>query len=90
MMQATLLRDVPHRCAVVQEEVFGPVAVLQRFTSFDDALHHVNDSRFGLQAGCLPLGISTRSRRRGIRLEVGGVIIGDVPSWRVDLTPTVA
>ena len=51
MMQATLLRDVPHRCAVVQEEVFGPVAVLQRFTSFDDALHHVNDSRFGLQAG---------------------------------------
>ena len=86
MMQATLLRDVPHRCAVVQEEVFGPVAVLQRFTSFDDALHHVNDSRFGLQAGAFTRDIY-KVQKAWDMLEVGGVIIGDVPSWRVDHMP---
>ncbi len=86
MLQATLLEDVPADQAVCTEEAFGPVAVLNRFRSFDDALRQVNDSKFGLQAG-----IFTRDwykiQKAWDTLEVGGVVIGDVPSWRVDNMP---
>ena len=86
MLEATLLEDVPKDQAVCTQEAFGPVAVLSRFTSFEDALREVNDSTFGLQAG-----IFTRDlyhmQRAWDELEVGGVIVGDVPSWRVDNMP---
>ena len=68
------------------QEAFGPVAVLSRFDDFDAALDEINDSVFGLQAG-----IFTRDLYRAYdawnRLDVGGVVIGDVPSWRVDHMP---
>lgn len=86
LMHATLLKNVPQTCAVVQEEVFGPVAVLSRFQSFDDALREVNNSRFGLQAGVFTRDIYN-IQKAWDTLEVGGVIIGDVPSWRVDHMP---
>lgn len=86
MLQATLLEEVPAGQTVCTEEAFGPVAVLNRFSSFDDALAQVNDSKFGLQAG-----IFTRDwykiQKAWDTLEVGGVVIGDVPSWRVDNMP---
>ena len=86
MLAATILEDVPREQPICSQEAFGPVAVLSRFHDFEEALAEVNDSQFGLQAG-----IFTRDLHKALRswttLDVGGVIIGDVPSWRVDNMP---
>ncbi|MEQ8208789.1 MAG: aldehyde dehydrogenase family protein [Lacipirellulaceae bacterium] len=86
MVEATLLENVPDDQPICTEEAFGPVAVLAKFSDFDAALAEVNDSVFGLQAG-----VFTRDLYKMLRawdeLEVGGVVIGDVPSWRVDNMP---
>jgi acyl-CoA reductase-like NAD-dependent aldehyde dehydrogenase len=86
LLEATLLEDVPRDQEVVCSEAFGPVAVLSRFRDFDAALAEVNDSRFGLQAGIFTRDLY-RAQQAWDTLEVGGVVIGDVPSWRVDHMP---
>jgi acyl-CoA reductase-like NAD-dependent aldehyde dehydrogenase len=86
MLEATLLENVPRDQPLCAEEAFGPVALLESFTDFDAALDIVNDSRFGLQAGVFTRDVY-KIQRAWDRLEVGGVIIGDVPSWRVDNMP---
>lgn len=86
MLDATLLEAVPADTKIVTEEAFGPVAVLSRFTDFSAALAEANASKFGLQAG-----IFTRDLFKMFdawdRLDVGGVVINDVPSYRVDNMP---
>ena len=86
MLQATLLEGVDRTATLYREEAFGPVAILSRFAQFEDALAEVNDSKFGLQAG-----IFTRDLFQMFdawdRLEVGGILINDVPSYRVDNMP---
>ena len=86
MLEATVLEDVPVTEPLVTEEAFGPVAVLSKVKSYDAALAAVNDSKFGLQAG-----VFTNDLHRALRawdvLEVGGVLINEVPSWRVDNMP---
>jgi acyl-CoA reductase-like NAD-dependent aldehyde dehydrogenase len=86
MLEATLLDKVPHNAKLQRMEAFGPVALLQRVMSFDEAIATVNDSDFGLQAG-----VFTDNLRHAMRawdeLEQGGVIINDVPSFRVDNMP---
>jgi acyl-CoA reductase-like NAD-dependent aldehyde dehydrogenase len=62
------------------------VAVLSRFRDFEAALAEVNDSPFGLQAGVFTRDLYKAQRAWDV-LEVGGVLIGDVPSWRVDNMP---
>ena len=86
MLEATLLENAPRSCEVVAEEAFGPVAVLSQFSDFEAALEEVNDSAFGLQAGVFTRDLY-KAKRAWDRLEVGGVVIGDVPSWRVDHMP---
>jgi acyl-CoA reductase-like NAD-dependent aldehyde dehydrogenase len=86
MLEATLLRDVPRDEPLVCQEAFGPVAVLSRFDDFDAALAEVNDSAYGLQAGVFTRDIY-RAHKAWDELDVGGVIIGDVPSFRVDNMP---
>lgn len=86
MLAATLLQNVPKHCALVQEEVFGPVAILSSFSDFEQALAEVNASRYGLQTGIFTRDIF-KAHQAWDRLEVGGVVIGDVPSWRVDNMP---
>ena len=86
MLEATLLENVPRDSDVVCREAFGPVAILSRFSDFDAALAEVNDSVFGLQAGIFTRDLYKVQRAWDI-LEVGGVVIGDVPSWRVDHMP---
>lgn len=86
MLEASLLENVAHNTEINCEEAFGPAAALYRFSDFERALHQVNDSKFGLQCG-----IFTHDIRKAMRawdiLEVGGVVINDVPSWRVDNMP---
>ncbi len=82
----TVLADVPDDCKVVDEEVFGPVVVLSRVASTEEAFTRVNDSRFGLQAGLFTNDIRL-AFKASKRLAVGGVIVGDVPSFRADQMP---
>lgn len=86
MLEATLLEDAPKGTNIVEEEAFGPVAVISHFSDFDDALNTVNDSKFGLQAGIFTRDLY-KAQKAWDELEVGGVVIGDVPSWRVDNMP---
>lgn len=86
MLDATLMENVPAEAKVCAEEAFGPVAILQKFSTWDQAIDMVNDSKFGLQAG-----IFTRDfykiQKAWDKLDVGGVVVGDVPSYRVDNMP---
>ena len=86
MVPATLLEDVPRDSELYRKEVFGPVACIERFDDFERALERVNDSDFGLQAG-LFTGSLAHAMQAWDRLEVGGVVVGDVPSFRVDNMP---
>jgi acyl-CoA reductase-like NAD-dependent aldehyde dehydrogenase len=86
MLQATLLENVDSNCELSAEEAFGPVAILEPFDDFDAVLKRVNDSRFGLQAGIFTRDLY-KAQQAWDELEVGGVVIGDVPSWRVDHMP---
>ena len=86
MLEATLLENVPKGQKICVEEAFGPVAVLSPFSDFRAALDEVNDSVFGLQAGIFTKDLY-KAHLAWDELEVGGVVIGDVPSWRVDNMP---
>ncbi len=86
MLEATLMENVPKDSRLYQEEAFGPVAILSRFSHFKEALAEVNNSRFGLQAGIFTRDIH-KAHLAWDRLDVGGVIIGDIPSWRADQMP---
>jgi acyl-CoA reductase-like NAD-dependent aldehyde dehydrogenase len=79
----TVIVDAPSDAKVVREEVFGPVLVMQRVDDTDAAFAAVNDSAFGLQAGVFTHDIQAAFRAHR-ELEVGGVIIGDAPSYRAD------
>jgi glyceraldehyde-3-phosphate dehydrogenase (NADP+) len=85
-IEPTVLTDVAPSMKVHGCEIFGPVVNLYRYRDFDEALHAVNDSPFGLQAG-----LFTRDAARMFRafaaLEVGGVIVNDAPTFRVDHMP---
>jgi acyl-CoA reductase-like NAD-dependent aldehyde dehydrogenase len=82
----TLLAKPPREARVWCEEIFGPVATIDRYSDFDEALAMANDSRFGLQAG-----VFTRDMGRGLAaanaLEFGGVLINEVPTFRADQMP---
>jgi acyl-CoA reductase-like NAD-dependent aldehyde dehydrogenase len=86
MLEATLLEGVPMGCEANREEAFGPLANLSRFSDWDAALAQVNDSKFGLQAG-----VFTRDIHQVLEawdtLDVGGIVVNDVPSYRVDSMP---
>jgi len=86
MIPATLLENVDRDAKVVNEEVFGPLAVLMKFSTFDEAIEETNRSEFGLQAG-----IFTRDLFKMFdawdRLDYGGICINEIPSYRVDNMP---
>lgn len=86
MLEPTLVEDVKPEDKLYAEEAFGPAAVLEKFSDFDAALEQVNRSRYGLQAGIFTRDIG-KAMRAWDKLEVGGVVIGDVPSFRVDNMP---
>jgi acyl-CoA reductase-like NAD-dependent aldehyde dehydrogenase len=83
---ATILADVPKQAAVCVNEAFAPLAVLSRFASFSDALDQVNDSRYGLQAGVFTNDLS-HAWQAFERLDVGGIVVNDVSTYRIDHMP---
>jgi acyl-CoA reductase-like NAD-dependent aldehyde dehydrogenase len=82
----TVLVDVPRDAMICSEEAFAPVVNLFRVDSFADALRGINDSRFGLQCGVFTSSLE-RTLTAHDELEVGGVIINDIPTWRTDAMP---
>jgi glyceraldehyde-3-phosphate dehydrogenase (NADP+) len=82
----TVLENVPEVAKVCAQEVFAPVVALYRFSDFKDAVAAVNRSRYGLQAG-----VFTTSLPHTLiafdQIEAGGVIVNDVPTWRIDHMP---
>ncbi|MBC8083259.1 MAG: aldehyde dehydrogenase family protein [Hymenobacter sp.] len=82
----TLLTDTTADMKVCTEEAFGPIAILESVPDFETAIARVNGSRFGLQAGIFTNRVD-RMKLAHERLEVGGIIIGGVPGFRVDSMP---
>ncbi len=83
---ATLLENVEPHMKIGCVEAFGPIATMQPFTDFKEAVRIVNDSIYGLQAGIFTKDID-HAMYAFNELDVGGVVIGDVPSFRVDNMP---
>ncbi len=84
--EATWLTNVNPRDKVSDREIFGPVAVIHPFTDFKQAVAAVNDSEYGLQAGVFTKNMD-HAWYAWNELEVGGVVINDIPSFRVDSMP---
>ncbi|WP_086752639.1 aldehyde dehydrogenase family protein [Streptomyces europaeiscabiei] len=82
----TVLADVPADVTISCEEVFGPVLTVRKVEGEAEAFAAVNDSKYGLQAGVFTHDLQTAFRAHRA-LEVGGVVIGDVPSYRADQMP---
>jgi acyl-CoA reductase-like NAD-dependent aldehyde dehydrogenase len=86
ILSPTILTGTKPGMKVRDEEIFGPVVAIEPYEDFEQALAEVNHSRFGLQAGLM-----TRDMGRILtayhELEVGGLIVGDTPSWRLDPMP---
>ncbi|MCC5848623.1 MAG: aldehyde dehydrogenase family protein [Verrucomicrobia bacterium] len=86
IVEATLMKNVPRDAKLYREEVFGPVALLETFGDFNQAIDQVNDSRYGIHAGVFTPRID-HAMRAWDRIEAGGVLINEIPSWRVDHMP---
>ena len=85
-IEPTVLLHADRTTDVYSKEVFGPVVTLQPFKSFDEAIDHVNDSRFGLQAGVFSNNYQNIIRAYH-RIQAGAVIVNDNPTYRIDHMP---
>lgn len=86
ILSPTVMENVSNSMDIVRTEIFGPVATLHRYTDFSEALQAANDSIYGLQAGVFTRDIK-RTWQAFESLEVGGVLINEVPTWRSDTMP---
>jgi acyl-CoA reductase-like NAD-dependent aldehyde dehydrogenase len=82
----TVLKDVRPTMKVCSEEIFGPVVTLERYSKIEEAIVKVNDSKYGLQAGMFSNDLSTVQYAYQ-HLNVGGLIVNDYPTFRVDNMP---
>jgi len=86
LVDPVVLADVPESCRVVADEAFAPLVVVNRYGTLDEGISKVNNSRYGLQAG-----VFTRDIQSALTaveaLEVGGVLVNEVPTFRVDNMP---
>jgi len=86
LFEPTLLENVDKSLEIYQNEAFGPIAILEKYKDFEKAIDTINKSRFGLQAG-----VYTQNLNKMLyawdHLHVGGVIINDIPTFRVDNMP---
>ncbi|MGZ7149628.1 aldehyde dehydrogenase family protein [Bacillus sp. BC08] len=86
IFEPTVLTNVPEYVSVQCQEVFGPLMTVNTFKEFDEAIEQVNHSRYGLQAGVFTNNLF-KAMRAIDELEVGGVMINDIPTFRVDHMP---
>jgi acyl-CoA reductase-like NAD-dependent aldehyde dehydrogenase len=82
----TVIKNEPKECHTWKDEIFGPVATIHTFKTFDEALEMANDSRYGLQAGVFTRDVGN-AKKAGETLEFGGVLINEVPTFRTDQMP---
>ena len=82
----TVPRDVPHTADIWKREIFSPVVSVEPFGSFDHACELANDSDFGLHCGVFSNRLD-HVMQAWRRLEVGGVVVNDVPTFRTDNMP---
>jgi acyl-CoA reductase-like NAD-dependent aldehyde dehydrogenase len=86
LVAPTILTATAPGMKVYDEEIFGPVVMIEPYDDFEEALAAVNRSRYGLQAGLM-----TRDSGRILtayrELDVGALIVGDTPTWRLDPMP---
>jgi glyceraldehyde-3-phosphate dehydrogenase (NADP+) len=86
MFEPTILTDVRPELRISWLEAFAPVVVVYRYHDFEEALKEVNNSIYGLQAGVFTNDLNKAYQAFG-RLDVAGVIINDVPTFRIDHMP---
>lgn len=86
LFEPTLLENVDEKLEVYKDEVFGPVAIIEKYKDFEKGIAKINSSRFGLQAGLYTQNLN-KMLYAWDHLHVGGVIINDIPSFRVDNMP---
>ncbi|WP_201546857.1 aldehyde dehydrogenase family protein [Psychrobacter lutiphocae] len=86
MLNATILENVVHDAKLYKDEAFGPVMILEAYDDFESGVALANDSRFGLQVGVYTANIN-KALQAWDEIEAGGVIINDVPTFRVDNMP---
>jgi acyl-CoA reductase-like NAD-dependent aldehyde dehydrogenase len=86
MLEPTVLENVDETMTVVSEEAFAPLVCLMKYKTLEEAVERVNNSQFGLQAG-----IFTNDIKNAFyaieHMEVGGVMVNDMPTFRVDQMP---
>jgi acyl-CoA reductase-like NAD-dependent aldehyde dehydrogenase len=86
ILQPTVILNAGPRLKVSCQEVFAPIVIVNKVNTIDEAIGYVNDSRFGLQAGIYTDNVHTALKAAEL-LHVGGVIINDIPTFRVDHMP---
>ena len=86
ILRPTVLVNVPRDAKVSCQEVFAPIVVINTVDSVAEGIQHVNDSMYGLQAGIFTNDIQTALRAVD-DIEAGGVMINDIPTFRVDHMP---
>jgi glyceraldehyde-3-phosphate dehydrogenase (NADP+) len=84
--EPTVLTNTSSEMRIVSEEAFAPVAVIEKFAEFDEAINLANNTKYGLQAGVFTKDFA-RAKHAFAELEYGGVIINDVPTLRIDNMP---
>ncbi|KGR87087.1 aldehyde dehydrogenase family protein [Lysinibacillus boronitolerans] len=86
MLMPTILTNVADHLKVSCQEVFAPIVIVNRITSIQEGIEAINNSKYGLQAGIFTNDIQT-AFMASKALEVGGVMINDIPTYRVDQMP---
>jgi glyceraldehyde-3-phosphate dehydrogenase (NADP+) len=86
MLDATILTNTNSEMRVVSEEIFAPAAVVEKFSDFEEAVDTANHTKYGLQVGVFTNDFRNANYAAD-NLETGGVIINDVPTFRVDNMP---
>ncbi len=86
LFEPTILTDVPPDSDIVRREAFAPVLIVEKVSSAEEGIRMVGDSDYGLHAGIFTRDIHI-ARKAFECIDVGGVIVNDVPTWRADLIP---
>src|SRR5690606_4192322 len=86
LIAPTVFTNTSREMKTYSEEVFAPIAVLEKVENFEEGLKAVNDSRYGLQAGVFTNNLA-HFKFAVDQLQVGGIIFNDSPGFRIDHMP---